>query len=33
MAAILGLDDKIIIDECEKFDKYVVAANLNCPVK
>tara|TARA_B100000963_G_scaffold354855_1_gene372089 strand:- start:2519 stop:3394 length:876 start_codon:yes stop_codon:yes gene_type:complete len=31
MAAILGLDDKIIINECEKFDKYVVAANLNCP--
>ena len=31
MAAILGLDDKTVINECEKFDKYVVAANLNCP--
>ena len=31
MAAILGLDDKTIINECEKFNKYVVAANLNCP--
>ena len=31
MAAILGLDDKTVINECENFDKYVVAANLNCP--
>ncbi len=31
MAAILGLDDDVIIKECEKFNKYVVAANLNCP--
>ena len=31
MAAILGLDNEIIINECAKFNKYVVAANLNCP--
>ena len=31
MAAILGLDDEVIINECKKFNKYVVAANLNCP--
>lgn len=31
MAAILGLDDEIIIDTCKKFEGYVVAANFNCP--
>ena len=31
MAAILGLDDKIIKDTCESFDGNVIAANFNCP--
>ncbi len=31
MAAILGLDDKIIEKTCESFQGYVVAANFNCP--
>ncbi len=31
MAAILGLDDKIIEETCESFQGYVVAANFNCP--
>ena len=31
MAAILGLDDKIIKETCERFDGNVTAANFNCP--
>jgi [acyl-carrier-protein] S-malonyltransferase len=31
MAAILGLDDKIVEDICETIDGVVVAANYNCP--
>jgi [acyl-carrier-protein] S-malonyltransferase len=31
MAAILGLDDKIVEDICESIDEVVVAANYNCP--
>jgi len=31
MAAILGLDDKIIEETCERFQGYVIAANFNCP--
>ena len=31
MAAILGLDDKIIKEICESFDGNVTAANFNCP--
>ena len=31
MAAILGLEDEIIIETCKNFDGYVVAANFNCP--
>ena len=31
MAAILGLDDKIIKETCESFDGNVTAANFNCP--
>lgn len=31
MAAILGLDDKIVEETCETIDGIVVAANYNCP--
>ena len=31
MAAILGLDDKIVEDVCASIDEVVVAANYNCP--
>ncbi len=31
MAAIIGLDDNIVEDVCEKVDGVVVAANYNCP--
>lgn len=31
MAAVLGLDDKIVEDTCAKIDGVVVAANYNCP--
>lgn len=31
MAAILGLDDKVVEDVCAKIDEVVVAANYNCP--
>lgn len=31
MAAILGLDDKVVEDICESIDGVVVAANYNCP--
>jgi len=31
MAAILGLDDKIVEDICASIDEIVVAANYNCP--
>ena len=31
MAAILGLDDKIVEEICEGIDEIVVAANYNCP--
>ncbi len=31
MAAILGLDDKVVEDVCSKIDEVVVAANYNCP--
>ena len=31
MAAILGLEDEIIIETCKNFGGYVVAANFNCP--
>ena len=31
MAAILGLDDKIVEDICASIDEVVVAANYNCP--
>lgn len=31
MAAILGLDDKVVEDVCESIDGVVVAANYNCP--
>jgi [acyl-carrier-protein] S-malonyltransferase len=31
MAAILGLDDKVVEDVCAGIDEVVVAANYNCP--
>ena len=31
MAAILGLEDKVVEDICESIDDVVVAANYNCP--
>jgi [acyl-carrier-protein] S-malonyltransferase len=31
MAAILGLDDKVVEDICDSIDEVVVAANYNCP--
>lgn len=31
MAAIIGLDDKIVEDVCESISEVVVAANYNCP--
>jgi [acyl-carrier-protein] S-malonyltransferase len=31
MAAIIGLDDKIVEDICASIDEIVVAANYNCP--
>ena len=31
MAAIIGLDDNVVEDVCEKVDGVVVAANYNCP--
>ncbi|MCB0488345.1 MAG: ACP S-malonyltransferase [Cyclobacteriaceae bacterium] len=31
MAAILGLDDKVVEDICAEIDEVVVAANYNCP--
>ncbi len=31
MAAVIGLDDKIVEDVCNAIDKTVVAANYNCP--
>ncbi|QSE96973.1 ACP S-malonyltransferase [Fulvivirga lutea] len=31
MAAILGLDDKVVEDVCSSIDEVVVAANYNCP--
>lgn len=31
MAAVLGLDDKVVEDICEQTDGIVVAANYNCP--
>jgi len=31
MAAIIGLDDNVVEDVCEKVDGIVVAANYNCP--
>jgi [acyl-carrier-protein] S-malonyltransferase len=31
MAAILGLDDKVVEDVCAEVDEVVVAANYNCP--
>ena len=31
MAAILGLDDKVVEEICESIDEVVVAANYNCP--
>jgi [acyl-carrier-protein] S-malonyltransferase len=31
MAAILGLDDKVVEEVCSKIDEVVVAANYNCP--
>jgi len=31
MAAVLGLDNKIVEDVCENLDGIVVAANYNCP--
>ena len=31
MAAILGLDDKVVEDVCASIDEIVVAANYNCP--
>ncbi|MBV1887793.1 MAG: ACP S-malonyltransferase, partial [Urechidicola sp.] len=31
MAAVLGLDDKIVEDTCAEVDGVVVAANYNCP--
>ena len=31
MAAILGLDDKLVKEICENFDGNVIAANFNCP--
>jgi len=31
MAAVLGLDDKIVEDACKEIDGVVVAANYNCP--
>jgi [acyl-carrier-protein] S-malonyltransferase len=31
MAAIIGLDDKVVEDICAEIDEVVVAANYNCP--
>ena len=31
MAAIIGLDDKVVEDVCASIDEVVVAANYNCP--
>jgi [acyl-carrier-protein] S-malonyltransferase len=31
MAAVLGLDDQIVVDTCAEIDGIVVAANFNCP--
>lgn len=31
MAAIIGLDDKVVEDTCDEIDGVVVAANYNCP--
>ena len=31
MAAILGLEDKLIRETCQEFDGNVIAANFNCP--
>ena len=31
MAAILGLEDKLISETCQEFDGNVIAANFNCP--
>jgi [acyl-carrier-protein] S-malonyltransferase len=31
MAAIIGLEDKVVEDVCENIDDVVVAANYNCP--
>ena len=31
MAAILGLEDKIVRETCQEFDGNVIAANFNCP--
>ena len=31
MAAILGLEDQVVVDICESIDGIVVAANYNCP--
>ena len=31
MAAVLGLEDEVVEDICEKIDEVVVAANYNCP--
>jgi len=31
MAAVLGLDDKVVEDTCAEIDGIVVAANYNCP--
>jgi len=31
MAAIIGLDDKVVEDICAAIDEVVVAANYNCP--
>ncbi len=31
MAAIIGLEDDVVIDICDKIDSVVIAANFNCP--
>ena len=31
MAAIIGLDDKVVEDVCQSIDEVIVAANYNCP--
>ncbi len=31
MAAVLGLDDQLVVDTCAEIDGVVVAANFNCP--